>query len=801
MRSLVAVIFLVDVLILKDLLKVLSLSLLMVYPCFGLSYQGAQPWKPQRLVGSAQLSIFQIDAIVLPALAPKSLVDSVADFSNSIQRLSGRTLQVLSGGRPKNAIYFQLSADLSEGGSFTIHRDRTRVFILSSEPAGWSNALYTIGQKMLGARYYWAGDMGLEFVKPSLAHFPNRPWRETPAFVQRKFYPVNTDFARRNRLNQIYSFNHNLAKVFNEKVFATTPEVFSKVNGLRKVPRGSGGTDPQPDLTHPEAIEVAAQAALSHFEDNPNSKSFSLSINDNVLFDTTKRTEAAVLPLRYFRTRPNYTDLVFGFMNQVAKLVFDEAGAWQTPNGEDRYLTALSYYWAEPAPTITIHPRVMPVLTSDRAQWHDPDYRTQDKTLIQAWASSGAERVATWDYYFGAPYLHPRQFNQWIIESIRHMSDEGIDVFFSQLPSFWGLDGAKAWLAAELLWNPEQDAHALLDEYYDNFFGPASSPIRAFYETAERYRNENEGQADWIKLYKDESGIALFTPEVLAEMRGFIDLAEAKFGAPPNLDVSRFQKRVQVVSEAFRLTELYSDFDQSRRALVQACLDSESSSNIETRLAQFKIADSYFRAYFKDYIENSDYSPERKRISLRQSNPERLAEGLIKPEPRDFISQLRDPKLEHVGKRMRNFLGPVLPQVEDWHLDYRASEHFAVEPSEASVCDDSGLRVSGADIISIFNTFSVVSNQTYELRMTGTWKISLDNRVHIQVAWLDRDGNILESEIPLRLPIERRAEPVGIRLPFTSPNEASDVRFRIVVSRQYPDDFLDISELDFGLVR
>ena len=205
----------------------------MVYPYLGLSYQGAQPWKPQRLVGSAQLSIFQIDAIVLPELAPKSLVDSVADFSKSIQRLSGRTLQVLSGGRPKNAIYFQLSADRSEGGAFTIHRDRTRVFIFSSEPAGWSNALYTIGQEMLGARYYWAGDLGLEFVKPSLTHFPNRPWRETPTFVQRKFHPVNTDFARRNRLNQVYSFNHNLSKVFSEEVFATKPEVFSKVNGRR----------------------------------------------------------------------------------------------------------------------------------------------------------------------------------------------------------------------------------------------------------------------------------------------------------------------------------------------------------------------------------------------------------------------------------------------------------------------------------------------------------------------------------------------------------------------------------------
>ena len=147
---------------------------------------------------------------------------------------------------------------------------------------------------------------------------------------------------------------------------------------------------------------------------------------------------------------------------------------------------------------------------------------------------------------------------------------------------------------------------------------------------------------------------------------------------------------------------------------------------------------------------------------------------------------------------MRNFLGPLLPQLEDWHLDYRASEHFAVEASEASVGADSGLRVIGADIVSIFNTFPVASNKTYEFRMTGNWKISLDNRTHIHVAWLDCDGHILESEIPLRLPIEHRADSATIRLPFIAPDMAEDVRFRIVVSRQYPGDYLDISELDFG---
>ncbi|WPJ94653.1 DUF4838 domain-containing protein [Coraliomargarita algicola] len=783
---------------LNKALPLAFLAATFLQPCVAVLDHRAQSWKPQQAVGSAQLSIADITTIVLPPQMSDELRASVDDLLEQLQVHSGAVPKLVSEGHPKNALYFEHVQDGREGGAFTIQRERTRVIIRSADQSGWRNALYAIMNDLLGARWYWSGDVGFELVPPSQAHFPNRSWREAPAFVQRRFYPVNTDFARRNRLNSVYSFNHNLAKVFNRELFESKPEVFSLVNGRRRAPLGSGATDPQPDFTQPGAVEVAAQAALNHFAEHPDSTSFSLSINDNVLFDTSERTQAAVSPLRYFRGRPDYTNLVFGFMNQVAERVFEVGGAWQTPSGEDRYLTALSYYWTEPAPAIRIHPRVMPVLTSDRAQWHDPDYRQQDKDLIRAWTRSGAERVATWDYYFGAPYPYPRQFNQWIAESLRYMADEGVDVFFSQLPSFWGLDGAKAWLGSELLWDPTQDADALLDEYYACFFGAASGAMRAFYETAEDYRNQHEGAADWIKLYKDESSIALFTPEVLQQMRAYLQVAADNVAAEP--DALRYQQRVEVVSEAFRLTELYASFDQSRRALVTACLDGEPSAGIQILLEIFKAADQAYRSYFEGYVGSSSYAPERRSIALGQSNPERLAMGLLQEAPGAFESLSEDPTLKHRDYRARDFLGPALPRVAGWYLDYRASEHFKVEASQHSKLESAGLRLSGADIVSIFRTFPVVEQDAYEFRLTGNWKTSLDNRVNVHVAWLDRDGRSLESEMPLRLPIEHRSQPTTIRLPFVAPDNASDVRLRIVISRQYPGDFLDLSELDFGRV-
>ena len=281
-------------------------------------------------------------------------------------------------------------------------------------------------------------------------------------------------------------------------------------------------------------------AAIHYFEKNPSAKSFSLSPNDNILYDTTEATKEAVSPIRYFRKRPNYTDMTFEFANKVARKVFDDAGLWKTDQGEDRYLGMLAYYWAEQSPTIPLHPRVLPILTSDRSQWHDCAYRQEDKDLIERWGKTDAEKIGAWDYYFGAPYPYPRQFTQWISESVPYLHQNRVDVFFSQLPSMWGLDGPKAWLATQLLWDANADADNLLNEFYDEFFGDASSAIRSFYETAESHRNQNEGTANWIKFYLDESGIELFPKSVLEDMRSSIEMAKSM--VDPS---SRYYQRIQ----------------------------------------------------------------------------------------------------------------------------------------------------------------------------------------------------------------------------------------------------------------
>ncbi len=617
-------------------------------------------------------------------------------------------------------------------------------------------------------------------------------------------------------------------------------------------------------------------------------------------------TSEATGSVEYFRGRPNYTDLVFGFMNQVADEVY-EGGKVDArcdletfdllnfkPSRHPPYLTALAYYWTEQSPSFRLHPQIMPVLTSDRAQWHDPDYREEDKALIRRWVESGAARIATWDYYFGAPYPYPRQFTQWIGESITYLHEAGVDVFFSQLPAVWGLDGPKAWLTAELLRDPERDVQGLLDEFYREFFGAAAEPIRAFYETAEQTRNKRAGTANWIKFYKDEAGVELLDEATLMQMRAYLE--EAKHAVRPErlrerasasgapLESNRFADRVQVVSDAFAYTEAYASYHRRRVALVEraiAILNGNPTAAGEQQpvkasrsplhdpvrrqgppqgspelapstendalkacggaalvqaLAEYAAAKKSFDALKKELVKKPLHQGFSAFNRLKQSDPVPLAlaalskteSGLaLGPDARavatrasegggaghharnelealrawrngdaEWVPAGKNPGLSHAGTERRNFLGPEIPAIDAWEIEYRASEGLAVDAAAGQSA--AGLRIENADIVSLAQTYPVVGEKTYLLEIEANWRVSPDNRTRVQLNWESVGGDKLRTDIPLRLPNGTSAGGQRLQFVVTSPVNAYDLKLGIVTNRQYEGDFLEMTRVELG---
>jgi hypothetical protein len=756
--------------------------------------------------------------ITLPESVDALLLKAVEDLNFCMEGRYGVGLQEVGGreGVQQLAIHLRIDSERVgwSPGSYTIFRDRSSVVIEGWDAEGVVNGIYGFCRDILGARWYWPEAIGFEWLGQAPVTFPDLKFEHTPTFVMRNLHPIGTEFGRRNRLKSRYSLNHALANVFSKDVFEESPEVFPVVNGNRRAPKGSRGRDSHPILSLPKTVEITADAAVKYFKDNPDRPSFSLSLNDNVMFDEGPLTEAAVTPLKYFRGRLDYTDYVFEFNNRVAEIVFNDEALWQTEDGSPRYLPALAYYWTEQSPTIPVHPRVMPILTSGRAQWHDPEYRAEDKALIQRWAASGAETLATWDYYFGAPYPYPRQFNQWIAESIPFLAENNVTVFFSQLPSTWGLDGAKAWLAAELLWDSSQDAGALLDEYYSNFFGAAGESIRAFYETAETHRNANAGRAVWIKYYYDESGLP-FDPKVLAEMRGYIEKAKTSV-----LDDERRARRVEIVSEAFGFTERYYAYQHAREALADYVFGAEEATPAVVLLEEFISTRERFRAYAEELIKEPLHAQNKRFLSLTQSEAipaflGALAQREIKgstrfesarfsnlleiarsyvDEPSGFSMISINPDLEFNVDSFakRDFMGPALPSLSEWKIFVRASEGASVSALDIQGKIAKGLRFFVRDVAHLSAEIKVEPERNYIVEVVSGHKISPDNRTRIRLNWKNAAGEQVRSDLTFRYPVGESEGRKQIAIPTQAPADAYSLELRLEMDRFDLEDYFEL---------
>ncbi len=436
-------------------------------------------------------------------------------------------------------------------GEYKVKKTGSAVYI-HGEGIGVLHAVYGFLQDDLGFRWYLPGPLGEVVPEVSVAGLEDFETRREVAFQSRQFSGLRDRQSRewvvRNHFDRTRShrFHHNVRRIFTPDLFDDHPEVFPLWDGERYRPPEN---DPnwQPCFGNPKTAEIAAEAAREYFDSNPWAISFSVGMNDGNRICECDLCQGLVDHGRTFRDRPDYSDLVFTFTNRVAELLEE--------THPDKYIGCLAYHWAENTPSFPVHPRVIPYLTADRAQWIDPRFRAEDEDLMERWMSAGPEIAGIYDYYYGGSYVIPRVFNSVMADSIRHAYDTGIQGFYAELYPRWSIDGPKAWLAARLLREPEADVDALLEDYYETFFGPAAEPMRAYFEFAEERWASQEGRPFWLRYYFDFAQLELYPPEVCVRARAYLDEAVDRAG-----EREPYGGRVALYAEGFRLTELYSRY-------------------------------------------------------------------------------------------------------------------------------------------------------------------------------------------------------------------------------------------------
>ena len=467
-------------------------------------------------------------------------------------------------GNTRIAAKLGIFAPAGEGDTYLIETRGNAVFIVGKTPAATRIAAGEFLKKALGIAFVFPGTDGAEWEVRKEIPFPRFRVECVPAVPWRLVGVNDGTWSVHLGFGELPRFSHHLGGIFTKEIYAQKPELAPEVLGVRR-DNFSGYYAPQPNLAHPDAAEVAADAAEKFFEKNPDAPMFPLGINDSTNWDESPSSEDAYGTLSYFRNLPNRSDYYYAFVNRVAEKVAARCG---------KSVGAIAYMDVQDAPNFPMRENVVPVLCADRSMWVFPEFREEDKALMRRWAKSGVNAWGIYDYYYGTPYVFPRLFLEEEARAIKFFAENGGKIFYAECGPVVAFDAPKIWLASELLKNPSADPEKILDENCAIAFGAAAPAMRKFYAfCCDVWKNQG-GQCRWIKAWNNENSIEIFPPEKLSAARAYLTEAfvaarKGETGESPARK-ARIRARLDAVDFSLKRAEKFAESYFARKALANA---------------------------------------------------------------------------------------------------------------------------------------------------------------------------------------------------------------------------------------
>ena len=274
------------------------------------------------------------------------------------------------------------------------------ILVTAHDPEDVQAAASYFLEQVIGARWFIPSPLGREVDHPIRLTLDLGDHICSPSFASRDFSGLSQaaerEWYRNNRLLALFEHGHTAQRIFTPEIFKLHPEIAPQLNGARAIPTGNDKSLWQPDFTKAATADVGVDTAMAAFRQNPKQPTFAIGQNDSIRFDQSPATIATLQPEQYFRGRPDYANLLFGYLNQVAARVGQEF--------PDRFITTYSYYWTENAPRLPVAANIVPFLTAERSGWFDPQFAAADRDLMRRWRGTGIRMFGMYDY-FESKYL------------------------------------------------------------------------------------------------------------------------------------------------------------------------------------------------------------------------------------------------------------------------------------------------------------------------------------------------------------------------------------------------------------
>ncbi len=404
---------------------------------------------------------------------------------------------------------------------------------------GETGTLYAVYHLLreLGCRWFLPGEMGEVVPEQPTIRLSDYEVTDAPHFHYRNWWAFrwNKDIEAARWYKRVgfggeyyINLNHSFTD-WAAKYGETHPEYFATVRGKRDIYNHKEPGRVIINFMNPEVLDVTVQQALEFFAQPPwrtaepidwdremkNFPIYAVVPNDSYTDAGQEAREAGWVTEERGRAGM-FSDLVWRFVNDVARRVKDEY--------PDRYVGSLAYAYQflPPLRIEKLEDNVVVMICKTRRNHWDPEYKQMARDAIRGWLDLEPARVYVWEYYnvWYHPHMRgvPVVFPHLIDEDIKFLRDISSGEFVeseSDTKENWGasgqamhagIQGLNWYVTARLLWDPDQDVDALLDDYFGRFYGPAEEPMRRLFARCEQIWADPERHSSrpWKDMFPPE---------------------------------------------------------------------------------------------------------------------------------------------------------------------------------------------------------------------------------------------------------------------------------------------------------
>ena len=357
---------------------------------------------------------------------------------------------------------------------------------------GTLNAVYEF-LRSLGVRWYMPGDLG-EIV-PSLTTITLTPVDKTvkPDFPYRNLGDYAPAFRYSgNRDGMLYKLRcgfdatlgipgpHGLCNVYKREEFKKAHPEFSLC------------------FSSQEFVDCTVKYARTVFDIYPDMQYLSLWPDDGYWVGGVckcDRCQGQVTPGR--DKSGTCSDYIWGFIERVAREVY------KTHPDRKIICGAYSCYTLPPEKIAKFSPNVMVAIKDERWSFNDPEARAKALEIRKGWLDKLVPgNLQIYCHYLDSGAHLPSYYPHVIAEDLRSLKGKSQGEFIEL--TFGGTDGGSmgnmhapgfnhlnVYVTSRYYWDADLDIDALLNEYYEKFYGPAAKEMKAFIEYSE---------ANWTKM-------------------------------------------------------------------------------------------------------------------------------------------------------------------------------------------------------------------------------------------------------------------------------------------------------------